>query len=183
MALPSAIDPNSPRPSHRYRRCHPRRRRQGNSRKHSDQSRQAQSRAGGRSFAAHRARAAHPAGSRRGAAGSSLRLQSSRLPHRQPQDRASSSTTWLASTNPRLAAVLRTVESEVLVLALAGADEELIERIADQMPRSTAKAFRRRMRKLGPTRLRDVSTAQQDVADVAARIIQARRRPNLAVAG
>jgi flagellar motor switch protein FliG len=82
-----------------------------------------------------------------------------------------------------LAAVLRTVESEVLVLALAGADEELIDRIADQMPRSTAKSFRQRLGKLGPTRLRDVTAAQLDVAEVAAKIIQARRRPNLAVAG
>jgi flagellar motor switch protein FliG len=76
-----------------------------------------------------------------------------------------------------LTAVLRTVDAEVLVLALAGANEELIERIAEQMPRTTAKAFRRRMRQLGPTRLRDVSTAQQEVADVAARIIHSRRRP------
>jgi flagellar motor switch protein FliG len=82
-----------------------------------------------------------------------------------------------------LAAVLRTVDAEVLVLALAGADEELIERIAEQMPRATAKAFRRRMRQLGPTRLRDVSTAQQEVADVAARIIHSRRRPAPALVG
>jgi flagellar motor switch protein FliG len=82
-----------------------------------------------------------------------------------------------------LAAVLRTVDAEVLVLALAGADEELIERIAEQMPRATAKAFRRRMRQLGPTRLRDVSTAQQEIADVAARIIHSRRRTVPALVG
>ena len=82
-----------------------------------------------------------------------------------------------------LAAVLRTVESEVLVLALAGADEEIVDRIATQMPRSIAKTFRLRLRQLGPTRLRDVATAQQDVAEVATTILQARRRMALALTG
>jgi flagellar motor switch protein FliG len=82
-----------------------------------------------------------------------------------------------------LAAVLRTVESEVLVLALAGADEELVDRITAQMPRSIAKTFRLRLRQLGPTRLRDVATAQRDVAKVAASILQARRRTALALTG
>jgi flagellar motor switch protein FliG len=81
---------------------------------------------------------------------------------------------------PALAAVLRTVESEVLVLALAGANEELVDRIATQMPRPVAKTFRQRLRRLGPTRLRDVAAAQQDVAEVATKIIQARRRRTIA---
>jgi flagellar motor switch protein FliG len=80
-----------------------------------------------------------------------------------------------------LAAVLRTVESEVLVLALVGADEELIDRIATQMPRPIAKTFRQRLRQMGPTRLRDVAAAQQDVAEVAAKILQIRRRASLAL--
>jgi flagellar motor switch protein FliG len=75
-----------------------------------------------------------------------------------------------------LSATLHKVDAEVLVLALAGANEELIDRIATQMPRATAKAFRNRLRHLGPTRLRDVETAQQEVADVAAKIIHNRRR-------
>jgi flagellar motor switch protein FliG len=75
-----------------------------------------------------------------------------------------------------LAAVLRSVDAELLVLALAGADEELIERIAGQMPRATGKVFRQRLRQFGPTRLRDVTTAQEEVAEVASRIIQGRRR-------
>jgi flagellar motor switch protein FliG len=82
-----------------------------------------------------------------------------------------------------LAAILRTAESEVLVLALAGADEELIDRIATQMPRPVAKTFRLRLRQLGPTRLRDVAAAQQDVAEVAAKILHARRRTALAMVG
>jgi flagellar motor switch protein FliG len=77
--------------------------------------------------------------------------------------------------NSALAAVLRVVDAEILVLALAGASDELVARITDEMPRPTAKAFRQRLCRLGPTRLRDVEAAQQEVAAVAARIIHARR--------
>jgi flagellar motor switch protein FliG len=80
-----------------------------------------------------------------------------------------------------LTAILRTVEGEVLVLALAGADEEIVDRIATQMPRPVAKQFRQRLQQLGPTRLRDVATAQRDVAEVAAKILHARRRASLAL--
>ncbi|HEY4235034.1 MAG TPA: FliG C-terminal domain-containing protein [Lacipirellulaceae bacterium] len=82
-----------------------------------------------------------------------------------------------------LAAVLRTVEADVLVLALAGADDELVDRIAAQLPRKVAKTFRKRLLQLGPTRLRDVAAAQQDVAEVATKIVQARRRTLAAMAG
>ncbi|MEX2315921.1 MAG: FliG C-terminal domain-containing protein [Pirellulales bacterium] len=70
-----------------------------------------------------------------------------------------------------LAAVLRDVDAGVLVLALAGSSDELVDRIAGQMPKRTAKAFRRQLRRLGPTRLSDVEAAQQAVARAAARII------------
>jgi flagellar motor switch protein FliG len=78
---------------------------------------------------------------------------------------------------------LRTVEADVLVLALAGADDELVDRIAAQLPRKVAKTFRKRLLQLGPTRLRDVAAAQQDVAEVATKIVQARRRTLAAMAG
>jgi len=68
-----------------------------------------------------------------------------------------------------LASVLADVDANVLVLALAGSSDELIERIADQMPKRTGKAFRRQLRKLGPTRLSDVEAAQRAVARAAAR--------------
>jgi flagellar motor switch protein FliG len=73
-----------------------------------------------------------------------------------------------------LAKVLKAVDAEVWVLALAGASEPVVERIAKQMPRSAAKAFRRRLRQLGPTRLRDVEAAQQEVLAVASRLIEQR---------
>jgi flagellar motor switch protein FliG len=59
----------------------------------------------------------------------------------------------------------------LLVLALAGSSEELVERIAGQMPKRTAKAFRRQLHKLGPTRLSDVEAAQLAVASAAAQTI------------
>jgi len=74
-----------------------------------------------------------------------------------------------------LTAVLRAVDSQVLVLALVGASEELTDRITDEMPAKVGKAFRQKLNCLGPTRLRDVEAAQEEVAAVAARILDARR--------
>jgi flagellar motor switch protein FliG len=74
-----------------------------------------------------------------------------------------------------LTAVLRAVDSQVLVLALVGASEELTNRITDEMPAKVAKAFRKNLNCLGPTRLRDVEAAQVEVTSVAARILHARR--------
>ena len=71
-------------------------------------------------------------------------------------------------------AVLHEVDANVLVLALTGSSEELVDRITAQMPKRTAKAFRRQLRKPGPTRLSDVESAQQIVADAAAQIITRR---------
>jgi flagellar motor switch protein FliG len=70
---------------------------------------------------------------------------------------------------PALAAVMRDVDAKVLVLALAGSSDELVERVSREMPKRTAKAFRRQLRRLGPTRLSDVEAAQQTVARAAAR--------------
>ena len=73
-----------------------------------------------------------------------------------------------------LAKLLKSVDAEVWALALAGANEAVVDRIAAEMPRSAAKAFRKRLRQLGPTRLRDVETAQQEVVAVAATLIEQR---------
>ncbi len=78
----------------------------------------------------------------------------------------------LIQLDPRaLASVMRQVDANVLALALAGSHEELVDRICDQMPKRTARDFRRELRRLGPTRLSDVEGAQQAVAQVAARQI------------
>jgi flagellar motor switch protein FliG len=68
-----------------------------------------------------------------------------------------------------LAAVLREADANVLALALAGSGEEMVDRICEQMPKRTARLFRRELRRLGPTRLSDVEAAQRAVAQIAAR--------------
>ncbi|MEX2091759.1 MAG: FliG C-terminal domain-containing protein, partial [Pirellulales bacterium] len=80
-----------------------------------------------------------------------------------------------------LTAVMKSVDAEILVLALVGASEALVERITAQMPGKVAKAFRQRLHACGPTRLRDVETAQQEVASVASQILHARRSAHHAV--
>jgi len=78
-----------------------------------------------------------------------------------------------------LSAVLRQVDAKVLALALAGSRDELVDRICEQMPKQTAREFRRQLRRLGPTRLSDVEGAQRAVALIAARQLD-ERRPSLA---
>ena len=74
-----------------------------------------------------------------------------------------------------LSAVMSDVDAGALTLALAGSRDELVDRICYEMPKKTAKAFRRGLHKLGPTRLTDVEAAQRAVAHVAAKHIAARR--------
>jgi flagellar motor switch protein FliG len=71
--------------------------------------------------------------------------------------------------NRTLAAVLSEVDSNILVLALAGSTDALVDRVCRQMSTRTARSFRRLLRKLGPTRLSDVEAAQRALAQVAAR--------------
>lgn len=80
-----------------------------------------------------------------------------------------------------LSAVLREVDANVLALALVGSQDALVERITSQMPKRTARVFRRELRRLGPTKLSDVTDAQQIVADAAARYLRQRRQPIAAV--
>lgn len=68
-----------------------------------------------------------------------------------------------------LAAVLRDVHPSVLVLALVGSSDELIDRICEQLPKRAGKAFRRQLGRIGPTRLSDVEAAQRLIASVAGR--------------
>jgi flagellar motor switch protein FliG len=65
--------------------------------------------------------------------------------------------------------VLRQVDANALALALASSSDALVDRVCQHMPRRVAKAFRRELRRLGPTRLSDIETAQRAVAQVAAR--------------
>lgn len=63
-----------------------------------------------------------------------------------------------------LMATLTQADRQVATLALAGASEELIGRILRRLPRRQAKAFRRWLCDIGPTRLSDMFAAQQQLA-------------------
>jgi flagellar motor switch protein FliG len=61
-------------------------------------------------------------------------------------------------------AALTQTDREIVTLALAGASEELMNRILRRLPRRQAKEFRKRLRDIGPTRLSDMLAAQQQLA-------------------
>jgi flagellar motor switch protein FliG len=82
-----------------------------------------------------------------------------------------------------LAAVLREVEVDVLVLALVGSHEELAGRICEQVPKRVARTLRRQLRQVGPTRLSDIEEAQRAVSLVTANYVAARRCESVALAG
>jgi flagellar motor switch protein FliG len=67
-----------------------------------------------------------------------------------------------------LIAVLKAADPELIVLALAGASAELVERITRRLPSEQSRALTRALSHLGPTRLADVEEAQQALADLAA---------------
>lgn len=74
-----------------------------------------------------------------------------------------------------LAALMREVDPNVLAVALVGSHEDFVDLVCRQMPKQTARAFRRELRRIGPTRLSDVERAQRIVADTAARQLLQRR--------
>ncbi|HEY2893563.1 MAG TPA: FliG C-terminal domain-containing protein [Pirellulales bacterium] len=69
--------------------------------------------------------------------------------------------------NASLGMVVRNVRSELLVLALAGAEPEFVERVYEVLPPEDAQSLAEALRKLGPTRLRDVEHAQHELAQCA----------------
>lgn len=73
--------------------------------------------------------------------------------------------------NRSLAFVLRNVEPQLAILALAGADPSLIERILKQLPARDARAFRTRLRQIGPLRVSDVLESQNEFARTASHLI------------
>lgn len=66
-----------------------------------------------------------------------------------------------------LVAVLKAADPELIVLALAGARTELVQRITRQIPGGQGRALSKALVHLGPTRLADVEEAQQALADLA----------------
>ena len=66
-----------------------------------------------------------------------------------------------------LLAVLKAADPELIVLALAGARAELVQRITRRLPTEQGRALTKALVHLGPTRLADVEEAQQALADLA----------------
>ncbi|HCY99936.1 MAG: flagellar motor switch protein FliG [Rhodobacterales bacterium RIFCSPHIGHO2_02_FULL_62_130] len=74
------------------------------------------------------------------------------------------------SDDRSLQTLLRNVESELLVLALKGADEVLREKLLGCMSTRAAANIRDEMEALGPVRLTDVQEAQKQIITVARRL-------------
>jgi flagellar motor switch protein FliG len=90
--------------------------------------------------------------------------------------------------NAALVTLLHRSDAETVVLSLAGAKDELIDRVVHQLPFGEGKTLRYALDNLGPTRLSDVERAQQNLADLASHLEQtgvierkARRSLSLAI--
>lgn len=66
-----------------------------------------------------------------------------------------------------LARVFAAAAPEVVLLALSGANRELIDRIVCRLPTAAGRTLRRQLEAFGPTRLRDIEAAQQQLAELA----------------
>lgn len=69
-----------------------------------------------------------------------------------------------------LARVLADATPEVVLLALSGAHRDLLDRITSHLPSSAGRTLRRQLETLGPTRLSDIESAQQRLAELAGRL-------------
>lgn len=70
-----------------------------------------------------------------------------------------------------LAKVFRAADPEVVLLALTGASHQMLDRILRRLPLREARKLRRQMEQLGPTRLSDLEQAQQQLAELAGRML------------
>jgi flagellar motor switch protein FliG len=66
-----------------------------------------------------------------------------------------------------LARVFAAAAPEIVLLALSGANRDLIDRLVCRLPASAGRTLRRQLETLGPTRLRDIEAAQQQLAELA----------------
>ncbi len=85
-------------------------------------------------------------------------------PIHQPPDLKDPLAVLEQASDHELMVALRETERQVVMLALAGASETLLQRITQGMSRHQAKQFLSQLRSQGPTRLRDMLAAQQQLA-------------------
>ncbi len=70
-----------------------------------------------------------------------------------------------------LTIVLRAVDAEIVLLALAGASPELMRRVERRLPNREARTLRRRIEHIGPVRLRDIEEAQKRIEAIAGSLV------------
>ena len=75
--------------------------------------------------------------------------------------------------NTGIQALLREVSSDVLILALKGADEEMKEKIFSNMSKRASELLRDDLEARGPVRLSDVEGAQKEILVIARRMADA----------
>ncbi|HFE39406.1 MAG TPA: flagellar motor switch protein FliG, partial [Gammaproteobacteria bacterium] len=68
--------------------------------------------------------------------------------------------------------LLKEVSSDDLVLALKGADEDIQEKIFNNMSKRAGEILREDLETRGPVRLRDVETAQKSIVAIARRMTE-----------
>jgi flagellar motor switch protein FliG len=74
---------------------------------------------------------------------------------------------WVELEDATLLTVIKAADPELIVLALAGAPAELVQRITRQLPAEQGRALNKALVHLGPTRLADVEEARQALCDLA----------------
>lgn len=70
-----------------------------------------------------------------------------------------------------LAAVLRASEPRAVMLALTGANPQLVARLLKQLSSRDAKTLQQKLERVGPLRLADIERSQRMLADVAGRMV------------
>ena len=80
----------------------------------------------------------------------------------------------LADVDDRgIQSLLREVSSEVLVLALKGADESIKEKIFKNMSKRASELLRDDLEAKGPVRISEVESAQKEILTIARRMAEA----------
>jgi flagellar motor switch protein FliG len=81
-----------------------------------------------------------------------------------------------------LAEVFRAVEPQWIMPALLGALPDITERVLNFLPRGQAQSLRRKLQQPGPIRLSDVEAARRRIAEIAARLMFAKKQTLLGAA-
>jgi flagellar motor switch protein FliG len=74
-------------------------------------------------------------------------------------------------TDQDWAILFRTAEQPIVMLALTGASEQLLQRITRRLTRREGQLLRDRLQQTGPLRLSDIEQAQRHVAEIASRLM------------